>query len=368
MIYYSGKKRRSMHCDYDVIFGGRANGKSYDVCLNDVIEKYFNSGCKAEFGLVRRVGFGVSDSESLLKWFAEPLHQLLKEKYNSYIVVEGSTFYIVNYDDEYQELKANQKKRRLKAKVFGHFFSLSIEEKYKSQQFDNIETLIFEEFCPMSNFGYIEDEIKHFTSLISTIFRHRNGKIILIGNTINKYNIYFDWLGIDIDKLNLKPGDIVKLQSKLYKDGATVCVDFAKMPYEDETEIPHMLKIGNCEVATTGNYIQSDYCFSHSYDDFIFKQCKPRILFAIEIENNFYYCFNCIFKQYKFIVITNRTKQQKVGSNIYHYGSKIIEAIQKGHKNFDDIYNLYSSELSQPTLFSDAYIEYRYNMLMQKYR
>ena len=175
-----------MHCDYDVLFGGRANGKSYDVCKNDIIDDYFNSGYKHEFGLVRRVGYGASASaENLTKWFADDLHKYLKKKYNAYIKVESNTFYIVKYDDEFEELQGNQKKQRLKGRVFGHFFSLAIEEKYKSQQFDNIHTLVYEEFCPMSIYGYIEDEIKHFTSLISTIFRHRNGKIILIGNTIN---------------------------------------------------------------------------------------------------------------------------------------------------------------------------------------
>lgn len=369
MIYYNGDKRRSMRCDYDVLFGGRANGKSYDVCKNDIIDDYFNSGCTHEFGLVRRVGYGASASvESLTKWFADDLHKYLKEKYNSYIKVESNTFYIVNYDDETEELKANQKKPRLKAKVFGHFFSLAIEEKYKSQQFDNVHTLVYEEFCPMSIYGYIEDEITHFTSLISTIFRHRNGKIILIGNTINKYNIYFDWLGIDIDKLELKPGDIIKLQSKQFKDGATICVDFAKMPYEDESEIPHMLKIGKCEVATTGDYTKSEYCFNSAYDGFIFKECKPTVLFAIEIENTFYYVFRCTYKNYNFIAITNRCQQQKVKSNIYHYGKKIIEAIKLGHKSFDDIYKTFSEDMMLPTIFSDEYIEYRYRLLMEKYR
>ena len=80
MIYYNGDKRRSMSCDYDVLFGGRANGKSYDVCKNDIIDDYFNSGCTHEFGLVRRVGYGVSASaESLTKWFAEDLHKYLKK-------------------------------------------------------------------------------------------------------------------------------------------------------------------------------------------------------------------------------------------------------------------------------------------------
>ena len=93
-----------MHCDYDVLFGGRANGKSYDVCKNDIIDDYFKSGCTHEFGLVRRVGYGVSASaESLTKWFAEDLHKYLKEKYNCYIKVESNTFYIVNYDDEYED-------------------------------------------------------------------------------------------------------------------------------------------------------------------------------------------------------------------------------------------------------------------------
>ena len=132
-----------MGCDYDVLFGGRANGKSYDVCKNDIIDDYFNSGCKHEFGLVRRVGYGVSASaESLTKWFADDLHKYLKDKYNAYIKVESNTFYMVKYDDEYEELQDNQKKQRLKGKVFGHFFSLAIEEKYKSQQFDNIHTLV----------------------------------------------------------------------------------------------------------------------------------------------------------------------------------------------------------------------------------
>lgn len=78
--------------------------------------------------------------------------------------------------------------------------------------------------------------------------------------------------------------------------------------------------------------------------------------------------FKCSYKNYNFIAITNRCQQQKVKSNIYHYGKKIIEAIKLGHKSFDDIYKTFSEDIMLPTIFSDEYIEYRYRLLMEKYR
>ena len=48
--------------------------------------------------------------------------------------------------------------------------------------------------------------------------------------------------------------------------------------------------------------------------------------------------------------------------------AKIIEAIKLGHKSFDDIYKTFNEDLLLPTIFSDEYIEYRYRLLMEKYR
>ena len=80
-------------------------------------------------------------------------------------------------------------------KPFAIGFSISSEEHYKSNSYLGITTILFDEFITRD--FYLPDEFIKFQNLLSTIIRLRtNVKIYMCGNTINKYNPYFDEMGL----------------------------------------------------------------------------------------------------------------------------------------------------------------------------
>ena len=78
-------------------------------------------------------------------------------------------------------------------------------EHYKSVSFPGITTIVFDEF--LSRNGYLPNEFILFTNTLSTIIRDRdNVKIIMLGNTVNRFCPYFQEMGLrHIDQM--RPGD-----------------------------------------------------------------------------------------------------------------------------------------------------------------
>ena len=95
-------------------------------------------------------------------------------------------------------------------------------EHYKSTSFPRITTIIFDEF--MSRNGYLPNEWVLFANSLSTIIRHRdNVKIIMLGNTVNKYCPYFKEMGLNHIS-DQKPGTVDVYH---YGDsGLTVAVEY----------------------------------------------------------------------------------------------------------------------------------------------
>lgn len=361
--YYTTDRILSKPAEYYISIGNRCNGKTTAWCKH-LIDEYFKNG--GQFGKIERTGFIGNDS-IYLSWFTDYAQNYLKEKYNHYIEVIGHNYYLVDYDDEYLPLERNQKRARKNYKPFGRTFSLGLEVKYKSTEYPAITTLIFEEFTLINQWGYLDHEVDHFLSLLSTVNRNRtNLKVVLIGNTISKYNPYFELLGIKINKLNLKQGDIADLQDKTYKNGARIRIEFAESIYSKDEEAPRILQVGGNEIAVTGDFARTQYIVDEEYDTFIFNECKPVCKLAIKHESKMYYLLQCYYKETDFYFITNRGRQYKSSGIIYAIDLEVIECIKQGVKTRFDLYKQLQELQINNILYSDEDIEYKVNELLTK--
>lgn len=359
--YYSTERILSKPAEYYISIGNRCNGKTTAWCIH-LIDEYFKNG--GQFGKLERTGFIGNDS-IYLSWFTEYAQKYLKEKYNHYIEVIGHNYYLVDYDDEYLPLESGQKRARKNYKSFGRTFSLGLEVKYKSTEYPDITTLIFEEFTLINQWGYLDHEVDHFLSLLSTINRNRtNLKVVLIGNTISKYNPYFELLGIKINKLNLKQGDIADLQDKTYKRGARIRIEFAESIYSKDEEAPRILQVGGNEIAVTGDFARTQYIVDEEYDTFIMNECNPYCMLAIKHETKLYYLLKCSYKDTDFYFITNRGKQYKSSGIIYAIDLEVIECIKQGIKTRFDLYQQLRELQVNNLLYADEDIEYKVNELL----
>lgn len=183
---------------YYVVFGERSNGKTYSA-LDYALERYKKNG--EQFAYVRRWGEDIrkKNLSNLFSGHAENgrISAIFDDEWNQ-IHYGSSKFYLEKLTDKGEILRSEEN--------CGFAFDLNSMEHYKSTSFPKVTTIIFDEF--MSRNGYLPNEWVLFANTLSTIIRHRdNVKIIMLGNTVNKYCPYFGEMGLNHIK-DQRPGTV----------------------------------------------------------------------------------------------------------------------------------------------------------------
>ncbi len=183
---------------YYVVFGERSNGKTYSA-LDYALERYKKNG--EQFAYVRRWGEDIrkKNLSNLFSGHAENgrISTIFEDEWNQ-IYYGSSRFYLEKTTDKGEIIRSEEN--------CGFAFDLNSMEHYKSTSFPKITTIIFDEF--MSRNGYLPNEWVLFANTLSTIIRHRdNVKIIMLGNTVNKYCPYFGEMGLNHIK-DQRPGTV----------------------------------------------------------------------------------------------------------------------------------------------------------------
>lgn len=240
MKYQSLKRIKKKNAIYNIIMAGRSSGKSTAI-TKELIDDYKATGHKF-IRLFRRINY----FEAAPSWFDE---------YN-----EGGKFY------EGDKFEFKEGCYYINGKIFGYTAIISLASRLKSTVFDReIYTAVFDEYQEISPETYVDGEVHKFFSILSTVFRQRDRRVWLLGNNdneTNKYNPYHRYFNIDIDRDNIKQGDIRVYKSDKWKDAATIAFEYGRMAYEAETEIPKAERVEGNNVGTTGD-------FSRPYDVFI---------------------------------------------------------------------------------------------------
>ena len=83
--------------------------------------------------------------------------------------------------------------------VCGYAVPLSTSNILKSSTFEKVDTIIYDEFIiDKGTYNYLQNEITAFFEIIETIFRLRNGRVLLLGNPISITNPYFLELNLSL--------------------------------------------------------------------------------------------------------------------------------------------------------------------------
>lgn len=206
---------------YNVVYGERSNGKTYGT-LEYGLKEYFSNG--SQIAYIRRWDEdlkGVKGS-SIFKPLLGLIIKLSKGKYNSYKYRSRAWFFT--------HVDADGVTDREDLEPFAYAFSLNTYEHYKSTSYPKVGLIIFDEFLTRQN--YLQDEFVAFQHTLSTIIRLRNDiKIFMLGNSVNKYSIYFQEMGLTNIK-NQEKGTI-----QLYKygeSGLRVAVEYSDFPTKEK--------------------------------------------------------------------------------------------------------------------------------------
>lgn len=225
MKYYNTNKIDKKKAVYNVIFGERSNGKTYALLLKS-LKKFIET--REQFAYLRRwqedvIGRRASGIFASINENKE-VEKLTNGNYSAVHYLNGK-FYLCNYDNKGRALFNDFDE-------IGHLFALSATEHNKSISYPKVTTVIFDEF--LTDRLYLPDEFILFMNTLSTIIRKRdNVKIYMLGNTVNKYNPYFQEMGL-VNALKMEQGTI-----DIYRYGnspLTVAVEYCASLTDEESQ------------------------------------------------------------------------------------------------------------------------------------
>lgn len=195
-MYYDGKKIMTVNkgkpCDYSLIIGERSNGKTF-YFTRYVLENFKKTG--EQFVYLRRWESeyqGSNSARNVFDTLITPKKNYISEIFGKeYDRIEfwGGRYFLCKYN----ESKGESKRTDI---IVGYGLILAHMEKYKSTSYNNVTTVIFDEFLTRGN--YINNEFVLYSNMLSTIIRDRdNVKMVLLGNTVSKYGCpYFREMGL----------------------------------------------------------------------------------------------------------------------------------------------------------------------------
>lgn len=168
-VYYNMSKILSYNKLISIIVGSRGLGKSYSakrLCINQFLKN------KKQFIYLRRYN---TEFNNITNYFGD-----IKDRYPDHeFEASGGKFYI---DGE----------------VAGYYFPLSTSQINKSNSYQDVQTIIFDEFIiDKGVYHYLKDEVTTFLDMFETVARTRDDvRAILLSNAISSINPYFLYFGI----------------------------------------------------------------------------------------------------------------------------------------------------------------------------
>lgn len=323
--YYSIDNLMRKNATYSISIGERNSGKTYS-SLEYGLKQYQKTGGKIAY--IRRWKEDIIGKRGNNLFSGLVSNNLISEYTGGKFVdvkYWGGAFYLANYDDK-------GKKVFMDNDTICYSFALSDTEHNKSTEYSDITTIIFDEFIARG--AYLPDEFILFMNTLSTIIRHKeNVKIIMLGNTINKFCPYFKEMGLShIYKMQEGNIDLYEYGNKKLK----VAVEYTKsLDIKEKTNFYYAFNNPKLSVITNGKWELPIYphCkVSFVGKDIIFK-------YYIEFEDKIFEC-DIVSKDdnfFTFIFEKTTPIKDKSDSLIYNletnekinYNSNILKPMNK---------------------------------------
>ena len=321
MRYQTVDRLAKQKTNYKVLMSGRSTGKSTSMARY-LINRYQKDGFKF-IRIIRNITYAI-DADSYFDRFTEggEFENVDKPKKGKRVIT-----YEYYYSDTGNRVEGDMYTYYYNGVPFGELKILSQQSKYKGGVYDagenkTIKTVVFDEYIELSMLNYLDNEYSAFMSILSTVFRSRKDKDIeiwLLGNNLNedsKYNPYHMQWGIDIDRDNLKPGDLKIYKSDLFKNPAKIAFEYGLIAYENEEEIPLLQRVPGNEVATSGDFAKQFDIFNQSLEyplsDFLRDSVNN---YYLKADNGKYYYFRINTALQCFDIVNTSIEIDKIGRN-----------------------------------------------------
>lgn len=215
-IHYNIDNIDNKDANFNLIYGEKSNGKSYQVKHKKAVEHYLKTGRR--FILLRRWREDISNLW-IEQYFADvDVAKLTNNKYNC-ISQYRKVLYFSIYDENSGKTQRIEK--------IGYVMSLSTEQHMSSASFLDVDIIIFEEF--MERGTYIPHEPDRLMIFYSTIDRKRGTtKLYMVGNSISRVCPYIKEWGLDNIFRNLKQGEIEVKEIQNEENKVKIAIEYCK--------------------------------------------------------------------------------------------------------------------------------------------
>lgn len=258
-IFYDFNKILSYNAFLNIIIGERGVGKTYG-SKKYVINRFLKKG--KQFVYIRRYETDLMESVG-------------STEDNKFFEQVKSEF-----PDHTFEIRKSKKVRKLiiDKKVCGYALPLSSADSLKSSTYENVDTIIYDEFMLKegSSQHYLRNEPELILDIIETVARLRDIKIFLLGNAISStapIMSYFD--------LTLPYNSDIKL----FKNGLILVNYIKNIPYR---EFKKKTKFGQLIEGTRYGEYAIDNKFLTDSKAFIRKKSESKFYFIFTLNNREY--------------------------------------------------------------------------------
>lgn len=263
-IFYDFNKLISYNSLLNFVIGERGVGKTYGAKVY-VINHFLKT--KKQFVYLRR--YKTELKEALMKNNTPIFFNQVKDEFpNIKMTNRNDTFYI-------------------EGQLAGFGIPLSTANILKSSSFDNVDTIIFDEFIiDKGSYHYLQNEVTQLLDIIETITRLRDVRVIFLGNAIsitNPYFMYFD--------LTLPYNSEYKIEKRDNKGQPLILVNYIKN--EVYREVKKQSRFGQLIKDTEYGKYAIDNEFLRDSKSFIKKKTKDSAYYyTIVLNGNKYGIWN----------------------------------------------------------------------------
>lgn len=266
-IHYNLDNIDKLGARFNLIYGERSNGKSYQLKHKKGVEKYLKTGRR--FILMRRWKEEIT-TEKIEQYFQDvDVAKLTNGKYNC-ITLYRKCLYLSIYDNETGKTKRFDK--------IGYVVALSTEQNYAGASYLDVDDIIFEEF--MSRSVYMANESNKLMNFYATVDRKRlTTRLWLVGNTISRVCPYINDWGLHSVISSQKQGTIKEIIINGNEEKIKIAVEYCKSTGQSSGTIgtnAEMINTGAWETAPQPHLPKSIkeykklYTFGFQYQNFKF--------------------------------------------------------------------------------------------------
>ena len=206
----------------------------------------------------------------------------------------------IKNDEELKGHKFTNKKDTMyiDGELSGFAMPLSIANILKSSTYDNVDTIIFDEFLiDKGNYHYLQNEVIQLLDVIETVARLRDIRVIFLGNAISITNPYFTFFN-----LTLPYNSEVKIAKRDNNGNPLIIIYYAKN--QKYREVKKASRFGQLIDGTEYGKYAIDNEFLRDSKSFIRKKSKQCKFYFILVINGKHYGVWCDYKE-SMIYISN---------------------------------------------------------------